>query len=432
MERAWLVALLALVSVHGARGDATVAQLSMRLGNGLTLVVAPDPSASAVAVYVSYRFGTGDDAGGDGVFAHVLERLLARGGPRARTQHIDLTLEAIDGWGSSATFGDRMSTIDVVPPGALPYALWLEADRMSVPTVVTNAEIEHELEAVAGERLATYTGTPIGLVERAIAETLWQATPNARRPLADIPARSISHRTQLVSDLAVRVLEPANATIVIAGAVTTDDARRLVTRYFSALPSGDTLARTAPAELRPFSHGGRSETVADVATRVVVAARAPRDSAELRVAAQVLVNGKRGRLIANLVTPELALEVHARVERRAIGSELVVDALVKPGADPSAVRDALVSALAELGHHPIDATELDIAKAGAEADRLRALESLAFRADALAIWADPSSAWHSRADESVALGKVSPASLLAAGSQWLDPSAIVAVIGQPR
>ncbi len=431
MKRASLVALVALAAARDARGDATVAESTEQLANGLRLIVAPDPTASAVAVYVSYRFGTGDDDRGGGLYAHVLERVLAGGGPRARARHVDLTLDAIGGWSSSSTTADRVATVDVVPPGALAYALWLEADRMSVgPAGITNDEVERELAAIQTERSAAYDQTPVALVERAIADELWRGgeyEANRRNALAPLGDR----RADFARPLALKVIEPSNATIVIAGAVTSADVRRLVARYFAGLPSADAFVRAPAPPVVPLRGGIPVATARDATTRVVLAARAPRDTAELWIAAQLLAAGKRGRLVAAMVDPGLALEVHARIEPRAIGSELVVEAVVKPGADPDAVRAAIVAELVAIGTEPSDPGELEVAKAGAEADRIRALESLAFRASALATWAEPTNPWHSRIAERDALRAVTPESLRAAGAMWLNANAIVSVIGHP-
>ena len=432
MKRASLVALLALAAARDVRGDATVVEATARLRNGLQLIVAPDPSASAVAVYVSYRYGTGDDDRGGGVFAHVLERVLAAGGPRARAAHVDVTLDAIGGWSSSSVTADRIAMLDVVPPGALAFALWLEADRMStVPAQITNDEVARELAAIQVERSAAYEQTPVALVEREIADGLWRGAeyaPNQRNALAELAPQEPG---PFIRELALKVVVPSNATIVIAGAVTSDDARRFVERYFAALPVGHAFVRAPAPPVVPLHGGIPVATARDATTRVVVAARAPRDAAELWIAAQLLAAGPRGRLVAALVDRGQAVEVHARIEPRAIASELVVEAIVKPGADPDAVRATMVAELVAIGAAPTDPVDLEVAKTGAEAERLRALESLALRATALATWAEPTSPWHSRLGEREAIRAVTPASLRAAAATWLNANAIVSVIGQP-
>src|SRR5437763_15757766 len=103
------------------------------LGNGLTVVLAPDRSAPAVTVLVSYDVGFRSEPEGRTGFAHLFEHLMFDGSASLpRLEHVRL-VESTGGSFNASTRPDCTIFVDILPSHGLELALFLAADGMRGP-----------------------------------------------------------------------------------------------------------------------------------------------------------------------------------------------------------------------------------------------------------------------------------------------------------
>ena len=338
---------------------------TLRLANGVRVVLAPDPSVASVVVHVRAPAGTAD-----GEAAALIVRAL---------DTLDAPLEALGGWSTAQLSRDHASYALEVPAEALPRAVFLVAERFAHASVA-------DALARRGDLAARTAGTRGELVARALAGPTPPATPDAIAALL---------RTRYA---------PGALVVVVTGGFAVADARRAVERYFGALADvacGSRCAGTATIDPAPPLTGAvLHDRQRD---RVTVAFPVPEPfvdgRAELDVVARVLV-ARLGPALDVRVDPPFAIDA------------------------PAAGRVAVESALARLRDQPIAPAELARATGTLELEQVTALEGLAYRAAALA-----ERAARGEPDLAGARRALTPARVQAVARVWLAPARAIVVVG---
>ncbi len=90
-----------------------------RLGNGLEVVLAPDPAVTSVVTHVWYHVGSKDEVAGKTGFAHLFEHLMFKGSKHVPDGQFDLMLETAGGNNNGTTDNDRTNYFEQVPANFL-------------------------------------------------------------------------------------------------------------------------------------------------------------------------------------------------------------------------------------------------------------------------------------------------------------------------
>ena len=376
------------VVLSGAGGAPTLAVERFALPCGLDVVVHPDLSLPQVAVHVAYHVGSSDDPPGRSGLAHLFEHVFKNSAHLEGRHHYEI-LRRIGAADANASTGiDRTSYHQVVPAHQLEVALWLESDRMGyfLPAM-TAARLAAQQQVVRSERRQRYENTPYGQDRFATAAALYPADHPLHHLVIgeheDIAAVTLEeifafYRTWYV---------PANAHLVIAGAVEVATARRLVERFFGSFPASTRPARTQPAE-PAAAPAASSVTVQDrFATlgRLHLAWRGPpphsEEAAALEMLAAAWAQPGTGALWKRLVYElQLAQRVSVWMVSHRLGTELHVTADLRDQAAPERVAAELERELARVCGEPFDAAALARVVARREAAMLWSLQGLARRA----------------------------------------------------
>lgn len=397
------------------------------LSNGLQVLVNPDPSSPAVTVDLWYRVGSRDEDAGASGFAHLFEHLMFQGSTHVASGEHLATMQAAGGTANGTTSFDRTNYFETIPAHALDLALWMEADRMA-GLAVTQDNLDNQREVVLEEKRQRYDNAPYGdLLQLMLALGFPESHPYAHPTIGSMPDLMAAplERVRAFHD---HWYQPANASLVLSGALDADDAISLVERHFGALPSPAPPDRAAIAALPPHPEIAR-ETVTREVPRdfVAMAWRVPamRDPAAVPVAqtAAVLGQGQASRLHRALVRrDELAEGVSMSVLDLAEGNSLALcTASVCPGVDPRRVEDGIVAEIAHLAETGPTPEEVQRASAQFEREWLTDLSCSDERADhfneAVCLYGD--------ADKvNALLGEVeavTPEAIRSATATWLHP-----------
>jgi zinc protease len=350
------------------------------LANGLTLIVHEDHSLPVVTVDTWYHVGSGDEEPHRTGFAHLFEHLMFMGSEHAPYPTFDRLLEAAGADNNGSTTEDRTNYYESGPSNALPLMLWLDADRMGwlLPTM-DSAKVDLQRDVVKNERRQRMENQPYGKA--------WDALPGALFPdghpyswpvigsMADLSAASLED----VKDFFRKFYAPNNASIVISGDVRAADAKRLVERYFGAIPRGPAITRR-PTPAFALAH----DTVLVLEDRVQL----PRlylmwhtvraysvDDAPLTVLAYILAGAKNGRLTEPLVyTRDLAADVNAFQDGKLRDGQFGIIATARPGHTLTELRQVIDSQVARLAADGPTRRELEQAANSYEASTLEQLE----------------------------------------------------------
>ena len=326
-----------------------------KLANGLDVIVHEDHRTKTVSVHLRYDVGGKDDPPGRSGFAHLFEHIMLQG-----SRHVpeDAFFRYLEQAGASdrnaTTFLDGTTYFETLPSNELELALWLESDRMAFLLDHVDAKtFANQREVVKNERRQSYEDKPYGFAWRYIYEAIHpEGHPYRRLTIGDprdLDAATLDDARAFFRTFYV----PSNASLVIAGDVSTPAAMALAEKYFGPIVDRPVPPRAAPP---PVVLGG--ETRLDVAAgvklaKVYVAWPTPaiyRDGdADLDVLATLLVRGESSRLRRAIVRDlRVATDVEAYQESGVLGSVFVIEATVRPGRSADEVLRAIDAELAKV------------------------------------------------------------------------------------
>ncbi len=363
---------------------------SFTLSNGLQVIVHEDHSVPIVAVNTWYHGGSGDEHLGRTGFAHLFEHIMFMGSQHVPTGRFDQLLEGAGADNNGSTTEDRTNYYETGPSNALELMLYLDSDRMGflIPEI-TPEKVDLQRGVVQNERRQRVDNQPYGLAEENILRMLYPAGHPYSWPvigsLADLQAASIED----VRNFFRTYYAPNNATIVIAGAVNTAQARQLAEKWFGEIPR----AAAEPQRNHPAPFTIARDTFATLEDRVQL----PRvfnawhtvrafgdDDAALSVLSDILAGGRSSRLYRRLVyETQIATQVGAYHDALKMDGSFRLSATARPGHDLNELQreiDAQIRLIADSG---VSAREVQRIQNQTEAQFLGSMETVLGKADQL-------------------------------------------------
>ena len=391
MTAAALGGAFAVTSVTAGAQDVQIPFTKSQGPNGMVVILSEDHAVPQVVVNVTYGVGSRMERTGRTGFAHLFEHLMFMGTRRAPTKAFDAWMEEAGGRNNAWTAEDRTDYFDIAPSTALPLLLWLEADRMrDLGPLIDQSKLDLQRDVVRNERRQSIENRPYGVEELTLPTLLWPETHPYHHPVIgsheDLEAAGVADVKQFFATW----YDPSDASLVVAGDFDPQRAKALIDKNFGSIPSqGKPVDPGAPgfSDEKTTLTGLVRQTVADNVelAKVTIAWQSPHHfapgDAELDLLASVLGQGKASRLYKSLVYDQkIAQEVSAAQESRVLGSDFVIDALVRPGIDPAKVEKALFDQVAKVREKEVSGEELERARNTYEmafVDRLQSVEERA-------------------------------------------------------
>lgn len=356
------------------------------LGNGLSVIAAPDGVAPLVSFQVWYGVGSRHEQAGRTGIAHLFEHLMFKGTHRHPHAAFDRLLERAGAQANAATWLDWTFYYENLPSWGLDLAAELEADRMT-GLILTPEQVEAEREVVKNERSFRVDHDPDGAIEEALFEELFPTHPYGKPTLGfldDIQALTMAD----CLDFYRTWYSPGNATLVIAGDADPGRALDVVARHFGAIPAVAVPRLDPPPEADRTSLRTR-ELVLPIATERVrmgwrtVPAAHP-DSHVLEVVNEILFANESSRLYQALVEDrEIASDVDGSVEPLALDGVFIADVVLDEGRDAGAAVDVVLDGIDRLAADGPGPRELERARNHLEGAFLRSLSTVGSRATQL-------------------------------------------------
>lgn len=346
--------------------NATLGRDEMRvetLGNGLRVVVAPQPQLHRAHVALYVRVGSRFETPERNGLSHFLEHMLYRGTPRLPRAHdVSLAFESLGGYLYAATQVDFGVFSVTLPPETLAETTPLFAEVMRAPTF---ADIEIEKEIVCEEILEDLDDEGRQVDPDNLSRQLIYPDHPLGFTITGDEERVRSFTREMLAEHHARHYNAANAVLAFSGDVDPDRALELAHRHFEALPRGERVTSPPPvhAQTRP-----RFEFVENVSsqTELRVCFRAVPDGSELHPAMDMLMrvldDGMSTRLYHRVCDSKgLCYDVSASYD--GYDDDGVVDlAAGVQHARAALVTGELVSLLAELGKTGPTQAELEKAR----------------------------------------------------------------------
>ncbi|MFN4256280.1 MAG: M16 family metallopeptidase [Saprospiraceae bacterium] len=391
MKRLLLPALLLAFTAYFAQAqsdlptynpdDIDVPYRKFTLPNGLRLIVHEDHKAPIAAVNVWYHVGSKNEKPGKSGFAHLFEHLMFNGSEHYNTDYFQ-ALEAIGATDLNGTTNeDRTNYFQNVPLNALDQVLFLESDRMGhLLKAVDQAKLDEQRGVVQNEKRQGENQPYAREWELFTKEMFPPHHPYGHTvigEMADLNAASLDD----VHEWFKTYYGAANAVLVVAGDVKTEEIYEKVLKYFGNIPAGPTLARYEKSIPRRTGEVRMSYQDRVPEAKIEMVWNVPEwgsaESVWLDLASDVLASGKNSRLYKKLVIEkQLAVEAYAWCYPQEIAGQFHVGAVVKKGHTVEEVEAALNEVVAEFLKNGPTEDEMKRVKANYFANFIKGLERI--------------------------------------------------------
>jgi predicted Zn-dependent peptidase len=207
-----------------------------KLPNGLKVVLSPDHSAPTVVVGVYYRIGFRVEPRDRTGFAHLFEHMMFQGSQNLGKMEMVRLVQQNGGVLNGSTRFDFTNYFEVMPANKLETILWAEADRMH-GLAITEENLKNQQGVVGNEVKVNVLNRPYGgfpwLDMPQYANTNWYNAHNFYGDLKDIDAATLPDVQQFFRTY----YAPNNAALAVVGDFEPADAKKMIEKYFAAIPS---------------------------------------------------------------------------------------------------------------------------------------------------------------------------------------------------
>jgi zinc protease len=403
------------------------------LDNGLDVIVHEDRNCPIVAVNVWYHVGSKNEQPGRTGFAHLFEHLMFEGS-RHHDKGYFPPLQEAGGTLNGSTNADRTNYWEVVPTNALDLALWMESDRMGyLLPALTEHKFNTQREVVLNERRQNYENRPYGLAGMSIMAALYPPTHPYHWLTIGAADDLLAARLDDVKMFFQTYYRPNNASLALAGDVSTSDAMKLAETYFGELEAGDEppLVNVDPVPTLDREIRLVLEDRVEL-SRLYLSWHSPPlfdfGDAELDLLADLLAGGKTSRLYRKLVYEQrVATEVAASQNSRELGSFFQLVATAAPGRSLEELARSIATEIEALVQGGPTSDEMERCLAQAETHfvfRLQTVGGFGGKGDQLNAYnvflGDPG-----YFDRDIArYRRATPATIQAAARRWLTPGRV--------
>jgi zinc protease len=325
--------------------------------NGLTVLIAPTAVAPVASLGVVYQVGSRNERPGHTGATHLLEHLMFKGTERFnrdRGTEAARVLQRIGARYNATTWLDRTTYFATASVEHLDLIAELEADRMRGARV-RDEDLASERTVVLNE-LDRGENEPFDVLLKNAFAQVFQVHPYHHPTIgwrADV--ESVDGAT--LRGFYDTYYHPDNATVIITGDVSVEDALGVVERHFGSKPAnGGPFPNEVPQE--PDQQGERRFVVrrAGELGALCLSWRIPDgrhdDLPALNVATQILTEGVTSRLHQKLVETNRCLGVNAfALELRDPGLLQVV-AMLGPDTEHEEVETTIRDEVADLIRNP--------------------------------------------------------------------------------
>ena len=346
------------------------------LGNGLTVVIRPNPSSPVVAVQAWVKAGSTTEPAERAGMSHILEHMAFKGTKRRGPGEIAREVESVGGEINAYTSFDQTVYHITLSGRFLENALDILADTLG-NSVFDAAELSRELEVIL-EEVRMNEDNPGRVVSNALFREAYKVHPYGRPVIGYVDTIRKTTREDLLAYFR-KYYVPGNMVLVIAGDVDPYTSRPMIEKTFGRLPPG-----SAPESPRPPEPAQRE-------TRVVVKERDARraylemgfhgpsmmdpDVYAWDLMSMILGNGEMSRLYRDVKDGKgLVDSVGASSYTPRDPGILFVDGTLAPSKAREALKEILLDTFRMTAAPPAGA-ELVRAKTATETDFLYSLES---------------------------------------------------------
>ena len=211
----------------------------------MRVIVHRDTSTPLAVVNVMYDVGARDEDPTRTGFAHLFEHLMFGGS--LHIENYDEPLQMAGGENNAYTTNDLTDYYIQLPSENIETAFWLESDRM-LSLAFSEKSLDVQRKVVCEEFKEHYINKPYGDAWHKLRELAYEVHPYRWMTIGKELSHIEKARLQDVKEFFFKFYRPANAILVAAGNVTTDQVKQLAEKWFGDIPPGEKYFRHLPLE----------------------------------------------------------------------------------------------------------------------------------------------------------------------------------------
>lgn len=215
------------------------------LDNGLRVLVHQDNTTPMAVVNVLYDVGAKDENPAKTGFAHLFEHLMFGG-----SIHIpiyDEPLQRAGGENNAYTTNDLTNYYCQLPAENIETAFWLESDRM-LSLAFGQKSLDTQKKVVIEEFKEHYINKPYGDVWSKMRSLAYTVHPYSWMTIGKELSHVENANLDDVKAFFAKHYSPANAILVVAGPVKTEEIKKLADKWFGDIPMGNKYIRQLSKE----------------------------------------------------------------------------------------------------------------------------------------------------------------------------------------
>lgn len=211
------------------------------LSNGLQVIVVVNTRAPVVTHMLWVKVGAADEEEGRSGLAHYLEHLMFKGTPSIPNGEYSRRIARVGGQENAFTTADYTAYFATVAPQHLGMVMAMEADRLHNLTIAKDVAVP-ELAVVLDERRQRVDSEPYGVFSQQMQAALFPHHPYGR-PIIGWKEEIESLDADKATAFYRKWYNPANAVVVVSGAVDPDKVFAMAQQHYGGVPSGPVLQR---------------------------------------------------------------------------------------------------------------------------------------------------------------------------------------------
>ena len=358
------------------------------LDNGLHVILHEDHSTPIVAVSVMYHVGSKNEDPHLKGFAHLFEHLMFEGSQNIARGKYTEYVEKAGGTLNASTSNDRTYYYEILPSNQLGLGLWLESERM-LHARIDSQGIVTQKKVVIEEKKQRYDNRPYGSVLIETMKRAYEKHPYRWTTIGDTSdIRAASHED--VRNFYETFYVPNNAVLTVAGDIQPKEAKKLIHKYFSAIPGGSKEI-PRPDVVEPIKHKEIRDTVFDnirvpaIIQTYHIPAMGAKDYYAVDMLTMLLSEGQSSRLYKSLVDEkQMALQVALFPLPLEDPGVAIMFAMPNMGVNTQKLEQAMDHEIAKVRNQLISERELQKLKNQFETQITRQNNTIASRAQHLA------------------------------------------------
>ncbi|HEX4957132.1 MAG TPA: pitrilysin family protein [Lacibacter sp.] len=358
------------------------------LSNGLKLLIHKDASTPMAVVNVLYDVGARDEKESQTGFAHLFEHLMFGGS--INIPDYDEPLQLAGGENNAYTTNDLTNYYCQLPAENLETAFWLESDRM-LSLAFSEKSLDVQRKVVSEEFKEHYLNKPYGDVWHKMREMAYKVHPYKWMTIGKELKHIEEAQLQDVKNFFTKHYNPANAILVVAGNIETENVLQRAEKWFGTIPSGEKYIRSLPKEPQQTA-ARRLEVKADVPIDAFIktwhmGSRLERSYYVADLITDILGGGASSRLFQKLVKEQ---QLFSNLDCYHFGSIdaglLTIEGKLVKGVSIEKAEAAVEAELQQLKETVVDEKELQKVKNKTESTILFEDMSVMSRANSLAFY----------------------------------------------